>query len=116
MKKMRLDLNALAVESFEAGAPEAIRGTVHGRTGESCTCPSGCGYCLDTDPNQQGGGGTYVAPCGATCSCQPNTCYYSCYVTQCAGHPTCYTCNATCDRQTDGCGSCTGMPSCCDCL
>jgi hypothetical protein len=64
MRKVKLELDALAVESFEtaAGAPE--RGTVHahGRSNEPCnsawschdTCyfiscyESDCGYCLDT--------------------------------------------------------------------
>ena len=51
MKKIRLHLDALEVESFDvAGEPEEPRGTVHGNTGDlRCTtdCPTAPVTCTE---------------------------------------------------------------------
>lgn len=93
MRKLKLSLDALQVESFSATAEGAERGTVpaHAWTeyaDESCfgTCDGGCtrdGSCV----NPCGTGyascyGTCHASCGgtcdATCGCPPNTGYTYC--------------------------------------
>ena len=86
MRKLKLSLDALQVESFQPAGPEARRGTVPGHAGtyyydESCfeSCNGGC---------------TVYASCGGGCgsySC-PGTCYDTC---NCV--PTEYT---RCDCQT----------------
>jgi hypothetical protein len=49
MKKLRLEIEQLAVESFEASEPAAGAGTVHGR-GETAGCDS-IRLCLPDDPS-----------------------------------------------------------------
>ena len=51
MRKLRLDVEALSVESFESVAPAAARGTVDGHlvpTGFWCQANSYKSYCPDT--------------------------------------------------------------------
>lgn len=85
MRKLKLSLDALQVESFTPSADEAARGTVpaHAFTeyaDESCfaSCNGGCS-------NSCGGGcGTNTAwqscygSCQNTCGCPPNTDYTAC--------------------------------------
>lgn len=80
MKKLRLDLDELAVESFDTRGAEKEKGTVVGE--QQCSC-----------------GGTCYPQ--ATC---PQTCAYTC------DDPTCaYTCDdATCAGFTCGFESCGG--------
>jgi len=89
MKKLRLDLESLAVESFDTVVEaEADRGTVRGRDSvtepqepdsiaATCTCPppntASCGGTCDWTC---GGGCTVAASCGQTCD---HTCWNSCY-------------------------------------
>ena len=40
--RKKLSLDALAVESFETGAAEDERGTVHAHAGDGCTCVKTC--------------------------------------------------------------------------
>jgi hypothetical protein len=42
MEKLRLDLEKLTVESFDAGADGAVRGTAHGHQ-DTCSCQPTCG-------------------------------------------------------------------------
>jgi hypothetical protein len=70
MKKLKLSLDALEVQSFTTAANARSRGTVHGE--QECTCDT-CTY-----PNCE--------TCNATC---PDTCGNSC-----AG--TCYSCDTYC--------------------
>lgn len=82
MKKLRLELENLAVESFDTSAGDRPRGTV---VGEQCTCP---------------GAQTCAATCYLTCddascpggqSCGGQSCLDTC------GHVTCdYTCRNSC--------------------
>lgn len=89
MRKLRLDLDQLAVESFDTAAKEAEKGTVVAEQQctclTQCTCP-GCPSCDDTCPVTC----AYTCDdpsCGESCygSCPPD---YSCWDT-CAGQYTC---------------------------
>jgi len=40
-KKLEMDVDRLAVETFETGTAEDERGTVHGH-GDGCTCAASC--------------------------------------------------------------------------
>jgi|GEM_PF-378334 len=111
MKKMTLDLDSLAVESFDTSAGVAGRGTVRGhdtvvepvqsQKNTQCLCPV-TSICIVTDDD---------ASCGQTL-CNQNTCacpgptevgpscdQISCYLTQCLN---------TCAR----CDSFTGQITC----
>ncbi len=81
MKKLKLNLESLAVEAFETAAPVERRGTVEGYYD---TSPESCDYrCESMD----------VTACTDQNTCAPScygTCYYSCYGT-CNG-PTCGAC------------------------
>lgn len=91
MRKLKLGLEALHVESFEMLTAEPVRGTVLG-----LSYPNGC----HTPPD----------------SLDADTCQYA----TCAGTTCWYSCNGTCDcGATVGCQPesagptlCFGMPSC----
>jgi hypothetical protein len=90
MNKLKLQLDDLAVESFDTACRAKDKGTVFG---EQCTC-----YTVCTCPG--------CPTCDATC---PNTCYYTCDDNTCAdtcgGLSYCYcisqweTCPRGCIRQ-----------------
>jgi hypothetical protein len=42
MQKLRLDLDKLTVESFEAGKDDSLKGTAHGYQ-DTCSCQPTCG-------------------------------------------------------------------------
>ena len=66
MRKMRLDLEKLNVETFEADAAEkSLRGTVHGHYSQRGTCDGFVGTCQY--------GGTCGAGCG-TAGCTGTYC------------------------------------------
>jgi hypothetical protein len=70
--KLRLDLDQLAVDSFDTAAAHAEKGTVFG---EQCTCPTactcpGCPTCDHTACLQE----TCVASCEYTCAETCATC------------------------------------------
>lgn len=75
MCKLTLDLDTLVVQSFPTTAPEAGRGTVHGRA-EAQT--PGCSYDTRCVPSEH-----YT--CDPTC---PETCFETCN--------TCHTCLGSC--------------------
>lgn len=88
MKKLRLDLDELEVESFDTRGGAREKGTVVGEQcscGGTCypqaTCPQTCAYTCD-DPT-----------CAYTCD--DATCPASCNGT-CAGHTCWETCGGTC--------------------
>ena len=93
MRKLRLDVEQLTVETFEVTrAAERERGTVRGHlTNNVITCDN-------TDCNQN--------TCLDTCATCPNTCWYSCGDT-CPG-----TCPNTCAQSCNG--TCYD-PSCVNC-
>jgi hypothetical protein len=81
MKKLRLDLNKLQVDSFQLSEKElAERGTVHGNATRFCTAWASCqGSCPGT--------------------CQADSCYDCTHETGCQSYdPTCYelTCDGNC--------------------
>ncbi len=85
MNKLKLDLESLAVETFDTAAPAEPRGTVHGLSG-TCTDPESCDYwCQSLWPSDCC---TAAATCPASCN---GSCNESCYGT-CGG----LTCGATC--------------------
>jgi hypothetical protein len=84
MKKLKLQLDELQVESFHTARAEAPRGTVQGNqptrlcTGYGCTDYVDCTIDFGCAPDTQD------ASCEGTCG---NTCYDTCLVS----------CNGTCD-------------------
>lgn len=124
MRKFKLDLDELEVESFHVGGGGGI-GTVRGRedtvflndgdtqvncnnTEYTCSCQTDCvaGSCTHCSGVQATCGTTYCAPgCGATAG----TCEGSCN--------TCNTCAQNCTVQSAGCNSqysdCTCYPAGC---
>jgi hypothetical protein len=80
MKKLRLDLDSVAVETFEAEAVTAKRGTVHAQgpgTDPGFCAPSFDWYC------SYGQGCTWPAyTCGGP-NCAPNTDYTQCFGATC---------------------------------
>ena len=85
MKKLRLNLDQLAVDSFDTSAAAAEKGTVFGEQctcQTQCTCP-GCPTCDFSACGQN----TCQETCLESCwgSCAPE---YSCWDT-CAGQFTC---------------------------
>jgi hypothetical protein len=106
MSKIRLDLDALQVESFDTtGGEKHARGTVRGNgvaadpvaadTVEADTCGGGCSW----DSN-------CARSCPWTCAGDPESCGGSC-------EGTCHTCPDTCGRT---CGETCGYGSCDTCL
>jgi hypothetical protein len=79
MRKLRLDLEELTVESFEMDEQEGSRGTVQGHAPETWGCDSrGC----DTYWSCEGGASRCDWLCSATndasCSCPDATCSITC--------------------------------------
>jgi len=89
MRKLKLDLDQLAVDSFGTEAPERKSGTIFG---EQCTCYTQC-----TCPGCPTCDATCNGSCGATCNASCNgTCDYSCGGTcgyDCGGTINDATCN-----------------------
>ncbi len=76
MKKLKLEIENLAVESFDTSASEKPKGTVFG---EQCTCQTAC-------------------TCPGCPSCD-YTCAYTCDDATCPACPTCAaSCNGTCNE------------------
>jgi len=86
MKKLKLDVGALRVETFEPAAAAGARGTVMGRV--TYSCEHFCNELAGTEDPVQ------------------DTCDHA----TCAGASCGFTCNATCGCGTAGCGTVTGRP------
>jgi hypothetical protein len=84
---MKLNLDQLAVDSFDTSAAPEKRGTVFG---EQCTCPTNCTCpgCPTCEGYATCGGDTCWETCAGQYSCD-GTCD-SCYFTRCA--QTCWNC------------------------
>jgi hypothetical protein len=84
MRKLRLDLDQLTVDSFDTVTAKSERGTV---VGEQCTCYTQCDTCPGCPTCNASCNGTCDQTCGDSCwgSCPPD---YSCWDT-CAGQYTC---------------------------
>ncbi len=95
--KLKLNLDALSVDTFDTTRSERQNGTVFG---EQCTCWTACGQ--NTCP----GCPTCDGSCNGTCagSCD-NTCVYTCDDASCAGCGTGYTaCGCETHCLQTGCG------------
>lgn len=77
MKKVRLDLDAIQVDSFETNGGGGQRGTVRGHYCPCCCCDPCVCTCCDT----------CQATCAASCNGSCDSCYDSCYGT--CGELTC---------------------------
>ena len=94
MRKLKLEIENLAVESFDTQAAAKPKGTVFG---EQCTCYTAC-----------------TCPGCPTCD---NTCAYTCDDATCPACPTCAaSCNGTCDDSCNygTCGEYTCAFTCYD--
>ena len=107
MKKLKLRLDDLRVDTFQTTAPEKPKGTVFGEQCTcytQCTCP-GCPTCYAScngscDASCNGTcGATCEGTCGATCG---DTCYDSCAAS-------CGTCQFSCDDMYTCAGGVYGM-------
>lgn len=86
MRKLRLDLEAVQVESFSTQVPAPGKGTVDARQGREtfgCPAPTTPDTCANTCGCGGGGTGTGMV-----------TCYGTCW------DPTCETCMLTCNQAT----------------
>jgi len=93
MKKLKLHLEDLQVDTFQTTAPEKPKGTVFG---EQCTCYTNC-----TCP----GCPTCYASCNGTCQVSCNG--------DCSGATCDASCNGTCDWTCDNtCGDTCGGYTC----
>jgi len=118
MGKLKLDLDALAVETFETTQPDESQGTVHGNQQQGTfqtlfqvSCGGSCIHCGgvatfqscfqtcgQTCPQVQTCGLTCQGTCFGTCqvTCQ-RTCGFTCYATcQLSCGVTCRTCFHSC--------------------
>jgi len=92
MKKFRLELDDLRIDSFSTTPAQAPKGTVFG---EQCTCYTNC-TCPGCPTCDRSCNGTCYASCNATCDASCNgTCDATCV--DCGTYETCgYTCDPTC--------------------
>lgn len=103
MKKLKLDLDQLAVESFAATDPEPPRGTVKGYY----TAPADGCVGSEYPPECYSNNVTYCAGCDYTA--EWSNCHNTCYA------QTCFSCAGTCGSCIRTCGeTCFGEYSC-DC-
>ncbi len=75
MKKLRLEMDAIRVETFEVAAAEKARGTVHGHhptAWETCTCE-----CSDDGTCDPDWGSGHPLSCGPT-NCNDTACDMFC--------------------------------------
>ncbi|HEX8320729.1 hypothetical protein [Longimicrobium sp.] len=87
MKKFRLELDDLRIDSFSTTPAQAPKGTVFG---EQCTCYTNC-TCPGCPTCDASCNGTCDASCNGTCDC-PGT-GYTCGGWSCDGA---HTCDPTC--------------------
>lgn len=82
MKKLKLELDELRVESFETARTHERRGTVQAHSGGYQTCDAGCGptflpeaSCYDTGCPQEGSVGLSCACVTMDCTANPMETY-----------------------------------------
>jgi hypothetical protein len=93
MKKFRLELDDLRIDSFSTTPAQTPKGTVFG---EQCTCYTNC-TCPGCPTCDASCNGTCGASCNGTCNCPGDTADYSCGGTcdgSCGGG---YSCDYTCE-------------------
>jgi hypothetical protein len=88
-RKLRLDLDQLAVESFAVAGADAARGTVHAHGPFPPAEPASDynGECQTYAVSCNGSCGSCVNSCWATCQATCNSCVYSCAL---SCHSVCY--------------------------
>lgn len=100
MKKLRLSLDDLRVESFATASGSVRSGTVYGLSGADATCVN------DPGCEQTPAGGCYYTvgcsefTCGNQCSNASPSCYGGCGVTDERTGCNFPTCQETCQRDT----------------
>ena len=86
MKKLRLQLEDLRIDSFQTTPVQRVKGTVRGEE-DPCTCPTRCATCTCPDCNTcwESCNGSCYESCNGTCgggeTCDEsciNTCFVSC--------------------------------------
>ena len=99
MKKFRLELDDLRIDSFSTTPAQTPKGTVFG---EQCTCYTNC-TCPGCPTCDASCNGTCDVSCNGTCDCTGDTCNESCgnysceytcgnWMTYVAGHQMCVAC------------------------
>jgi len=113
MRKMKLDLESLSVESFDTGDVGGLKGTVFAKSSENTACGPGdeddasrvyishcwgqtCNgpSCVNTCPPTACQ--TCANTCYHTCGPQQDSCWVSCRYSDCAGEYTCAAADRTC--------------------
>jgi hypothetical protein len=115
VKKLRLDLNELAVESFDTALDEVAKaGTVRGHVDtDAVYCGTGDGTCAIQSCQYSGCWGAYetcqcaqtnVGTCYYQLSCNGNNCVQSAWCQNLSAGPSCESCVAAhCPGETGGC-------------
>jgi hypothetical protein len=100
MKKITLDVDALAVETFEMGQDfHSALGTVEGHLSPTCNTRQVCSC----------GGSACDGSCNGTCDSCEASCLGTCQT--CAGQNTCdFSCGGSCGGAT--CDTCFGQATC----
>lgn len=88
MKKIRLEMDALRVESFDTGAGRSARGTVHARQTRDAYCPElpPPDDSINVCPPPTGApscAGTCGSTCGSTCGCAQTFGAWTCVGSTC---------------------------------
>lgn len=79
MKKVKLDLDAILVDSFEVTETPRGRGTVRGHVCCVCGCDPCCCTCCATCGN------TCLASCNGSCQTCEDSCWGTCFEVTCVG-------------------------------
>ncbi len=77
MRKLTLDLDSLAVQSFDTGEDDSLRGTIHGNDNTVWACTGmdpNCRSNYDATDCMVSDLGTCAATCGSTCGCTGSAC------------------------------------------
>jgi len=101
MKKFKLEVETLRVDSFPTEAAEEQRGTVHGHYSDGTYCYYSCNCANDSAPN--------YGSCGTTCQ-NPTNCASYCTNEACLESNN-WTCGQTCTCNSPTNGSSCGCPS-----
>lgn len=101
IRKLKLDLAELHVESFTPHAPQEPRGTVHGHYSNGTYCFYTCNCANDSAPN--------YGSCGTTCQ-EPTNCVSYCTNENCVESNN-WTCGQTCTCNNPTVAGTCGCPS-----
>jgi len=110
MKKLKLQLDELQVESFQTARGHATRGTVQGNAPPTSMCTDyiDCTWDFGCETQVASCNGSCGNTCDATCGSCNGTCYGSCYgscdATCFSCEYSCYESGCACSVQWSGCG------------